>query len=90
MKAVPRLPLNSLRVFEAVGRFGSMARAAEALNVQPSAVSMQIRNLTDFVGLPLVAKAGRRIELTAHGRTLLPAVLAGLGQIESAVAATST
>ncbi len=87
MKATPRLPLNALRVFEAVGRLGSMAKAAEALNVQPSAVSMQMRNLAAYVGLPLVAKVGRRVELTKEGELLLQSVLSGLKQIESAIAA---
>lgn len=86
MKARPRLPLNSLRVFEAVARFGSMARAAEALCVQPSAVSMQMKILADFVGLPLVTRVGKRVELTSHGQRLFPAVLSGLGQIDDAIA----
>src|SRR4249919_2995561 len=87
MKAFPRLPLNALRVFEAVARLRSMTRAAEALDVQPSAVSMQMKNLADFVGLPLVVQSGRRLELTAHGEALLPCVVAGLGQIEEKIAA---
>jgi LysR family glycine cleavage system transcriptional activator len=86
MKATPRLPLNSLRVFEAVGRLGSMSKAAEALNVQPSAVSMQVKNLAEYVGLPLVVKVGRRVELTRDGELLLRSVLAGLRQIETAIA----
>ena len=86
MEVIPRLPLNSLRVFEAVARFGSMARAAAALNVQPSAVSMQMKNLAEFVGLPLIAKVGKRVELTSHGQALFPSVLAGLGQIEDTIA----
>jgi len=55
MKALPRLPFNALRVFEAVARHGSMARAAEALNVLPSAASMQMKNLSGYVGVPLVS-----------------------------------
>jgi len=87
MKAARRLPFNALRVFEAVGRLGSMSKAAEALNVQPSAVSMQMKNLADYVGVPLVAKVGRRVELTRDGETLRESVDAGLRQIESAIAA---
>ncbi len=84
--ALSRLPLNSLRVFEAAGRLGSMVRAAEALNVQPSAVSMQLRNLADYLGVPLFSKVGRRIELTPHGHTLLQSVMSGLGQIDATIA----
>lgn len=86
MKARSRLPLNSLRAFEAVARYGSMAQAAEALNVQPSAVSMQIKNLSEFVGLPLLTRHGRKLELTSYGQTLLPSVVSGLCRIEDAIA----
>lgn len=86
MKSIARLPLNSLRTFEAVARLGSMARAAQALNVQPSAVSMQIKSLTEYVGVPLLVRVGRRVELTPHGQALLPSVASGLGRIEEAVA----
>src|SRR5579862_6078099 len=87
MKTFPRLPMNALRVFESVARHGSMAKAAEALNVQPSAVSMQMKNLARHIGTDLVARHGRRLELTPAGTTLLRAVLAGLGQIDEAVQA---
>jgi LysR family transcriptional regulator, glycine cleavage system transcriptional activator len=86
-KAVARLPLNALRVFEAVARLKSMTRAAEALNVQRSAVSMQMKNLGEYIGVPLVVKAGRTVELTVHGETLLPSVLSGLAQIEETIVA---
>ncbi len=85
MNSFPRLPLNALRVFEAVARHGSMTKAAQALNVQPSAVSMQMKNLTEHIGTPLVMKVGKRLELSAAGTTLLGAVVAGLGQIEDTV-----
>ena len=41
--AYARLPLNALRVFEAVGSRLSFADAAEALHVTPAAVSQQLR-----------------------------------------------
>ena len=78
----PRLPLNALRFLQALAQFGSMARAADALNVEPSAVSMQIRALADYVGAPLVVRAGRGVALTPLARQLLPPVAAGLEQIE--------
>jgi LysR family glycine cleavage system transcriptional activator len=85
MKPLVRLPLNALRVFDAVARCGSMSRAAEALNVQPSAVSMQMKNLAEFVGRPLVVKVGKRVELTRDGELLLQGALPGLRQVEAAL-----
>jgi len=83
--AFARLPLNALRVFEAFARTGSMAGAAEALNVMPSAVSMQLKALQDHVGVPLLRKAGRGAELTPAGRALAGEIGAALAQIEQAL-----
>lgn len=80
-----RLPLNALHVLIAVQQTGSMARAAELLHVQPSAVSMQIKNLSDYLGLPLVAKVGRQIKLSTHALQLLSNIALPLEQIESAL-----
>ena len=64
------LGLNQLRVFDAVVRAGSFARAAERLAVTPPAVSLQIRLLEEACGAPLFERVARRIRLTAAGETL--------------------
>ena len=83
--AFDRLPLNSLRVFEAVATRLSFAAAADALHVTPAAVSMQIRSLEDYVQVPLFRRTGRRVELTAEGAQLLPGVQRGLADLQQAV-----
>jgi LysR family transcriptional regulator, glycine cleavage system transcriptional activator len=85
MGARSRLPLNALRVLEAVGRHGSLAAAADALHVEPSAVSMQMKTLADYVGAPLLRRTGRGVALTAIAEQLLPAVTSGLQQIDDAL-----
>jgi DNA-binding transcriptional LysR family regulator len=62
--------LRQLRVFEAVARQLSYTRAAEELHLTQPAVSMQVRQLEDEVGLPLFEKLGRTISLTEAGREL--------------------
>jgi DNA-binding transcriptional LysR family regulator len=57
-------------VFEAVARQLSYTRAAEELHLSQPAVSMQVRQLEDEVGLPLFEKLGRTIDLTEAGREL--------------------
>jgi LysR family glycine cleavage system transcriptional activator len=76
--AYGRLPLNALRVFEAVATRLSFAEAAEALSVTPAAVSQQIRALEDYLQLPLLRRSGRRVELTPEGAALLPGIRQGL------------
>lgn len=83
--AYDRLPLNALRVFEAVATRLSFAAAADALNVTPAAVSMQIRTLEDYLQVPLFRRSGRKVELTPEGEQLLPGIQRGLDELESAL-----
>ncbi len=64
------ISLRQLRVFEAVARQLSYTRAAEELHLTQPAVSMQVRQLEDEIGLPLFEKLGRQICLTGAGTEL--------------------
>jgi LysR family glycine cleavage system transcriptional activator len=83
--AYGRLPLNALRVFEAVASRLSFAEAAEALNVTPAAVSQQVRALEDYLQVPLLRRKGRKVELTPEGAALLPGIRAGLDALVAAL-----
>ena len=85
MSAFDRLPLNSLRVFEAVATAMSFSEAAEALNVTPAAVSMQIKSLEDYLQVALFRRSARSIELTAEGSRLLPSVRSALDELRRGV-----
>jgi LysR family transcriptional regulator, glycine cleavage system transcriptional activator len=80
-----RLPLGSLRVFEAVATHLSFSAAADVLNVTPAAVSQQIKALENYIQVPLFRRSGRRVEITDEGLELLPSVRAGLETLESAL-----
>jgi LysR family transcriptional regulator, glycine cleavage system transcriptional activator len=82
---VRRLPLGSLRVFVAVAHHLSFTRAADALGVTASAVSVQIRALEEYLARPLFRRNGREVHVTPEGRLLLPRVQAALEQLEHAV-----
>jgi len=84
-RSFERLPLNALRVFEAVATRLSFATAADALHVTPAAVSMQIRTLEDYLRVPLFRRSGRAIALTAEGALLLPGVRRGLSELQQAL-----
>lgn len=83
--AYGRLPLNALRVFEAVASRLSFAEAAEALNVTPAAVSQQVRALEGYLQVPLLRRKGRKVELTPEGAALLPGIRAGLDALVAAL-----
>jgi len=62
--------LRQLQVFEAVARHLSFSRAAEELHLTQPAVSMQIKQLEESVGLPLFEQIGKKIFLTDAGREI--------------------
>ena len=62
--------LRQLEVFKTIARLGSFTRAAEELHLTQPTVSMQIKKLTDAVGLPLFEQVGKRVYLTEVGHAL--------------------
>lgn len=62
--------LRQLKVFESVARHMSFTRAAGELHLSQPAVSMQISQLEENIGLPLFEKLGRRIFLTEAGQEM--------------------
>jgi DNA-binding transcriptional LysR family regulator len=60
--------LPQLRVFEASARLGSLARAAQELHIAQPTASVQVRKLSETVGLPLFEQVGKRIYLTEAGK----------------------
>lgn len=83
--AFDRLPLNALRVFEAVATRLSFADAAEALYVTAAAVSMQVKTLEEYLQVQLFLRKGRSVELTAEGERLLPGVRRGLAELQASM-----
>lgn len=79
--------VNQLRAFEAVGRHGSFKRASDELHVTQSALSHHVRHLEQHLGVALLRRLHRRIELTDEGRRLCEACTSGLETIERAVRA---
>ncbi|WP_204138452.1 LysR family transcriptional regulator [Halomicronema sp. CCY15110] len=81
--------LHQLKVFEATARHGSFTRAAEELYLTQPTVSIQVKQLTKAVGLPLFEQIGKRLYLTQAGQQLLDTcqrVFEGLEQFEMAIA----
>lgn len=65
------MTLEQLRIFIAVAEREHLTRAAEALNLTPSAVSAAIHALEARYGVQLFDRIGRRIELSRSGRLFL-------------------
>jgi LysR family glycine cleavage system transcriptional activator len=69
----------------AVAQHLSFTRAADALGVTASAVSVQIRTLEEYLARPLFRRNGREVHVSAEGRALLPRVQQALEQLERAI-----
>ncbi len=82
--------VRQLQIFEAAAQALSFSRAALALHLTQPAVSMQVRQLEHFAGVPLFERSGRRLHLTDAGEELLlhaRAVLRALEDADEAFAA---
>lgn len=70
--AIPVIPpLRAIQCFEQTARFGNVARAAETLDLTPSAVSHQLANLEGMIGRQLFIREARGVRLTPVGEQYL-------------------
>lgn len=80
-------PLTALRAFEAAARHMSFAKAAAELFVTPAALSYQIKQLEEHLGVAVFRRLNRAVELTEAGRALQPRVTEGFDNLRQAVRA---
>ncbi|EHR69048.1 transcriptional regulator [Burkholderiales bacterium JOSHI_001] len=66
------LPLNALRAFEVSARHLNFTRAAEELNLTPTAVSRHVNGLEQRLGVALFRRLPRGLALTDEGLALVP------------------
>lgn len=81
-----RYNLRSLQIIEAVFRHGSLSLAADELSITKSAVSHQLRKLSDDIGETLLVRQGKGVALTAAGHRLASALHEAFDQIERSIA----
>jgi LysR family glycine cleavage system transcriptional activator len=84
MRKLP--PLRALHAFEAAARHHSFAAAARELGVTPTAISHQIRQLEEAVGIKLFQRRPRPLLLTPAGARLYPALRDGFDALAQAMA----
>lgn len=77
-------PLGSLRVFVAAARSQSVTDAAAQLHLTHGAVSHQLRQLQDYLGVALFERHGRGLKLTAQGAAYAEQVSRALSDIGKA------
>ena len=86
MGTVKRLPpLNALKAFAVAAREGSFTHAGEVLHVTQGAVSRQVKQLENALGVPLFLRVHQAVELTPAGKELADTLGRLFAEMEVAV-----
>lgn len=67
---IRRATLHQLRIFDALTQHMSITRTAEMLHLTPPAVSIQVKQLAEAAGQPLVEQIGKKLYLTEAGEAV--------------------
>ena len=86
MKSVTRSSLRGLRTFCVAARYESFKAAADELFITSSAVSQQIKNLEQELGLKLFERGTRELKLTDTGTELFEQLDPLVNQLDEVVA----
>ena len=76
------LDLGWMRIFAEIGKVGSLSSAAAALGLTQPAVSYQIRRLEEQLGISLLTRQHRGVQLTPEGQRLFEIVAKGVDDID--------
>jgi len=71
MHMMKNVTLKQLRILAVIARHRSFTRAADILNITQPAVSAQITQLEETLGLPLLDRLGHSVELTEAGQKVM-------------------
>lgn len=86
MAAETAADLNAVLVFAAVAEAGGFTAAAERLGLSKARVSLEVSRLESRLGLSLLTRTTRRVQLTEAGQTLLDECVPALRGVQDALA----
>ncbi|SNY90020.1 LysR family transcriptional regulator, hydrogen peroxide-inducible genes activator [Cohaesibacter sp. ES.047] len=87
-----KFSMKHLRYFDALARLGHFGRAAESCSVTQPALSVQIKELEELIGAPLVERNARKIHLTSLGSAFaerVQGILQSVDELEDLVRASN-
>jgi LysR family transcriptional regulator, nitrogen assimilation regulatory protein len=76
--------LKQLRTFIRIAELGSLSKASDRLRIAQPALSRQMKQLQDDIGVPLFTRHRRGMQLTEAGEALRARILGPLRQLEQA------
>ena len=80
-----KISLNAIRIFIITAKHKSISAAAKELNVTPGAISHQVKNLEETLGISLFIRRNNAIELTAWGSSFYDQLTPGLQIIDRSI-----
>ncbi|XOV94566.1 MAG: LysR family transcriptional regulator [Bacteroidota bacterium] len=78
------MEIRHLRLIESVAEEGSLTRAVKKLNVSPSALSHQLKEVEQEVGVQLFSRVNKKLVITDAGRVMLKSAQKILHELKSA------
>lgn len=82
---MPSVNLKLLQTFLLAAESGSFRKAAEESNRSPSAVSMQIKDLEEQIGISLFTRTPQRVNLTNEGQVLFEEIGRAMGDVQASL-----
>lgn len=80
-----KIDFDGIQAFVVIAELGGFNKAAEHLHVTQTALTRRVQKLEAYLGLRLLDRTTRYVELTAVGREFLPQAKAIVGEMTSAV-----
>ncbi|MCF6764349.1 LysR substrate-binding domain-containing protein [Thiotrichales bacterium 19S3-7] len=84
MNTLKTPPLRALQIFEVVARHQSITKAAEELYLTHASVSLQMRQLSEYLGITLFNHVGRNIQLTPNAKLYATSLSKVFNEIKTA------
>lgn len=82
---MPNINLKLLQTFLLAAESGSFRKAAEESNRSPSAVSMQIKDLEEQIGISLFMRTPQRVNLTNEGQVLFEEIGRAMADVQASL-----
>ena len=80
-----RIPVGPLRAFDVAARNLNLSAAAEEMNVTHAAVSRQVKQLEERLGVKLFERLPRGLKLTVHGALLAEGTREAFDRLATAI-----
>lgn len=80
-----KIDFDGIQAFVVIAELGGFNKAADQLHITQTALTRRVQKLESYLGLKLIDRTTRHVELTAVGREFLPQARAIINEMTSAI-----